>query len=73
MKKDYFIEDFYCRSCGSTTAILIKNLKLIRCIGCFALYRVGDKYSLVDKHHHAWQPNLAPKPTTPSGLNCCSD
>lgn len=54
----HFAEDFYCSRCGSTTAIFLHNLNLIRCMGCLSLYKKGDRYNLIDKHPHAWQPTL---------------
>jgi len=46
--KEMFIAGFYCKSCGSMTAIKLRNLKQIRCMGCDARYEF-DKYGV-------WQP-----------------
>lgn len=39
------VEDFYCKKCGSTTAIHIGNLELIRCMGCDTYYERGDVWT----------------------------
>ena len=43
--KDLFVEDFYCKHCGSMTAIKLENLMAIRCMGCDARYKF-DKYGV---------------------------
>ena len=44
MKEERFVKGFYCRYCGSTTAIYIDNLKKIRCMGCDLFFREGDDF-----------------------------
>ena len=63
MKHSHFVEGFYCRKCGSTTAIIIYNLNMARCIGCLRLYIRGNDWEETS-HQHAWQPtHTAPSET----------
>lgn len=39
MSNENFAQDFYCRACGSTTAINIPNIGKVRCMGCLQLYK----------------------------------
>ena len=54
MAKD-FVDDFYCRICGSTTAVKIDNSRYIRCMGCLTLYKKGDDW--VASPHTTIHPN----------------
>ena len=59
---DYFAEDFYCENCGSMTAIHIKNLNQVRCMGCDAVFQHSKPWTLVDKYNEYTEK--APFPPT---------
>ena len=40
-----FAKGFYCKLCGSMTAIKLENLGQVRCMGCDARYEF-DKYAI---------------------------
>ncbi|MBA7581881.1 hypothetical protein ES708_23794 [subsurface metagenome] len=49
MRKDeHFVDGFYCKECGSTTAVVVGNLSLVRCMGCLRLYERGPVWQPVD-------------------------
>ena len=71
MKDKDFVKGFYCCKCGSTTAIIVGNLKVVRCMGCLTVYEEGDKWRISDKYF-VWHPpvdiknNLQPPPAKPN-------
>ena len=44
-----WVKDFYCKQCGSMTAIIIVNLNKIRCLGCDQFYEKGDKWVEIER------------------------
>ncbi len=47
MKDIHFVDDFWCGRCGSTTAIRIENLKIIRCMGCDQFFKISEPFTAV--------------------------
>jgi hypothetical protein len=54
-KENHFVDDFYCKKCGSMTALKIGNSEYIRCVGCLALYFKGEKWE--EFNHSTVHPN----------------
>uniref|UniRef100_A0A6M3KYS4 Uncharacterized protein n=1 Tax=viral metagenome TaxID=1070528 RepID=A0A6M3KYS4_9ZZZZ len=61
MKISHIAEDFYCRNCGSTTAMKIGNLNKVRCMGCDLFYKTSLPFTPTLSPIDA----LKPHPRTP--------
>ncbi len=64
MKETQFEKDFYCENCGSTTALHIGNLRVIRCMGCDNYYKRGDDWVI------SLKPPINPNEPPPTRSPC---